>query len=96
MAGNVFNIPVPGSVATGAAVTVPRHSGSITVYLQLVGAAAMTVQFEFSGNGIDWFNLGAALSTDGNATLGLGTKAAFVRANTTAFTNGVGLGRLVI
>ncbi len=98
MAGKVFDIPIPTSVATGVAVPVPPYDGSLTVYLELVGAAAMTVQFEFSGDGVIWNSLGAALSADGFNTLGLGTKVAFVRADTTVFTvlGGGAIGRLVI
>lgn len=92
--GKPLNVPIPSSIATGAEVRVPPNTYVITLYFSLIGTAAMTVQFEYSGDGVNWTNAGAALSANGFRTITDRVK--FVRADTTAHTSGDARGRLVI
>jgi hypothetical protein len=81
-------VPVPASVAVGAAVDVSRWNRDIT--LQLGGTFVATVQFEGSLDGSSWSSIGAALTAGGFVTAPPTVKQ--VRARTTAFTSGTPVG----
>jgi hypothetical protein len=80
------SLPVPASVAAGAAVDVNPRSH---LALSLSGSFDATVQFEYSPSSTedDWFPVGEALSAPGLRYLEPG-KASRIRANTTVHTTG--------
>lgn len=92
--GKALTVPVPQSVTGGTPVRVPPNTYVLTLYLDVIGAASLTVQFQYSGDGVVWHNAGGTLTADGFRTVV--DRAAFVRAQTTIYASGAARGTLVI
>lgn len=96
----VRQVLVPASVAAGAAVYCgDMDISKMTVWLSLNTGA--TVQLQMSADGTNWASVGAVFTstsgvvnpfTDGTAKI---TGANWVRANTTAYTSGAPVARVV-
>jgi hypothetical protein len=78
---NPVAVPLAAAVAAGAPVRV-KAKGPTTMYFEL-GTGSMTIQFQYSANGIDWSNAGAVLAASGFRTVT--DELAWVRADTTVF-----------
>lgn len=95
----VRQVPVQASVAAGAAVYVGDMAiDKMTLWLT---NGTASVQFQMSADGTNWASVGAAFVntsgvvnpfTDGTAKI---TGAMWVRANTTAYTSGTPVARVV-